>query len=467
MAGSYLEAQSNPQSNAAYTNVGLRDQRKALEFVRDHIGRVNGSNTQVSVWGESAGASSILHHLIADFGDQTSGPLFNKAVMQSPAFEWQWDRSGTLNNTYAAVAKAAGCPSGELSCMTNVTTEALGNANQQYFQEITSCLGLFPMGPSLDGALIKQLPAVALPAGKGQKAKSVSAILTLVTGNFFNLNSIIVSHVANEVKSTGKGSGFIPAPIREHPCNEQRFQDFLESFLPESDMAPIRQQVSNRYPAKNYQSLKCPAPLLHDQRLRVADVIRDAVFTCNTRLLFNAYNKKIPTYMMEYHLFAAEGAAVHGSDILPTFYNNKINMENVFEQCMNVPTVLASMAAKYFVQFAPAYQSYFTSHAIDGNPNSHTIGWAKDDANNSHTWRTAIDVEGKINNTMRAMGPNAPGFPPSKHFEPDFTDDINTEDACQFWQDLAHEIQGRSDRASSPGVVVQDSSGYDSLQDEL
>ena len=178
MAGSYLEAQYDSQSSAAYTNVGLRDQRKALEFVRDNIGRVNGSNAQVSVWGESAGASSILHHLIADFGDQKWGPLFKKAVMQSPAFEWQWDRSGTINNIYSKVARLAGCPSGKLSCMKNITTKALDDANQQYFQETTSCLGLFHMGPSLDGTLIKQLPSVALPAGMGQKVDSLTAKLT-------------------------------------------------------------------------------------------------------------------------------------------------------------------------------------------------------------------------------------------------------------------------------------------------
>lgn len=166
LAGSYLESQFNTQTKTGLTNAGLRDQRKALEFVRDHISKVNGDRDNVSVWGESAGASSILHHLIADFGDQSSGPLFNKAILQSPAFEWSWDRDDTLNNTYTAVAKAAGCPSGELSCMQKVTTEALANANQFYFREVTTCLGLFPLGPALDGSLIKYLPPVALSEGK-------------------------------------------------------------------------------------------------------------------------------------------------------------------------------------------------------------------------------------------------------------------------------------------------------------
>ena len=166
LAGSYLESQFNAQTNTGLTNAGLRDQRKALEFVRDHINQVNGDPDNVSVWGESAGASSILHHLIADFGDQGSGPLFKKAILQSPAFEWSWDRDDTLNNTYTAVAKAAGCPSGELSCMQNVTMEALANANQFYYREITTCLGLFPLGPALDGSLIKDLPPVALSEGK-------------------------------------------------------------------------------------------------------------------------------------------------------------------------------------------------------------------------------------------------------------------------------------------------------------
>ena len=146
-------------------NAGLWDQRKILDFVNSYISNVNGDKSQVSAWGESAGASSILHHLIADFESEES-PLFSRAIIQSPAFEWQWDRLGTLNESYNDVSILAGCPTAEITCLQDVDVGKLASANQQYFQETTPCNGLFPMGPSLDGKVIKQLPAVAFSQGK-------------------------------------------------------------------------------------------------------------------------------------------------------------------------------------------------------------------------------------------------------------------------------------------------------------
>ena len=69
-----------------YPNAGLSDQRLVFQFVQDLIHLVGGDPTQVSAWGESAGAGSIIHHLIGNIV-----PNFKRVALQSPAFEWQWD----------------------------------------------------------------------------------------------------------------------------------------------------------------------------------------------------------------------------------------------------------------------------------------------------------------------------------------------------------------------------------------
>lgn len=156
LAGSYMEENAPP-------NAGLHDQRKMLEFVRDNIGKLNGDPSLVSLWGESAGAGSILHHLVAKDGQQD--PLFTKAILQSPAFEWQWDRNGTLNDTYTTFAGLAGCDDGDIACLQSASSDALQSANQALFQNGTACNGIFLLGPAVDGNYITTLPAVAFPQG--------------------------------------------------------------------------------------------------------------------------------------------------------------------------------------------------------------------------------------------------------------------------------------------------------------
>ncbi|QLA15509.1 carboxylesterase/lipase family protein [Desulfolutivibrio sulfoxidireducens] len=61
-------------------NYGLLDQRAALAFVRDNIAAFGGNPKNITVFGQSAGAASILLHLTSP-GSQG---LFHRAVLQSP-----------------------------------------------------------------------------------------------------------------------------------------------------------------------------------------------------------------------------------------------------------------------------------------------------------------------------------------------------------------------------------------------
>lgn len=65
-------------------NNGLRDQRKALHWVQDHISRFGGDPDHVVIGGTSAGGSSVVVHLTADNG--TDQKLFHGAISESPSF---------------------------------------------------------------------------------------------------------------------------------------------------------------------------------------------------------------------------------------------------------------------------------------------------------------------------------------------------------------------------------------------
>ena len=268
---------------------------------------------------------------------------------------------------------------------------------------------------------------------------------TVGLGNYNSgLESLIVSHARDEVSTNGRAP-FIPPPIKNDPCNASRFDDFLSSFIPQSGLAYLRQNVSNEYPSQNYKDSQCPQG---DQEARVANVIRDAVFTCNTRLLYDAYqgNSNIPTYMMQYSLFHMENQAVHASDLLPTFWNSEVDYANSLPACFGIGKLAAIAIALTLKAFAPPYQSYFASHAVTGDPNTNAIGKAK-----AHTWQVAsVDAQGNLTEVVDAVGIGA--------LFNDITDGTNSASTCGFWKGIAAVIQTWSDGQGGSGLVVQDSS---------
>lgn len=63
----------------AVRNLGLKDQRLALKWVQENIEFFGGDPNNVTIFGQSAGASSAQYHVLS----KESKGLFHKAIMQS------------------------------------------------------------------------------------------------------------------------------------------------------------------------------------------------------------------------------------------------------------------------------------------------------------------------------------------------------------------------------------------------
>ena len=315
LAGTTMEEQGLP-------NAGLYDQRAALQWIQDYIHLVGGDPSQVSAWGESAGAGSIMHQLVG-FGG-TQDPLFSRAVMQSPAFQFKFDRKGGLEQVFQNFTALTGCAGQGLACLRAASAETLQTANVALNEQGPA--GTFAVGPSADGSLIRQL-----------------AVLELASGNYFKgVDSLILSHVSDEAFI------FTPTNIQ----TDADFNAFLQSAFPNyAQKSGVNAAIEARYPpvtggSSNYST----------EFDRTKAFGGDSSFYCNVRYLTDAYDGK------NYNLRYGVTPGFHATDLLPTFYDLNLDL-SAFGNDVSYPLIPG------FGAFAQAYQSYLVSHARTGDPN--------------------------------------------------------------------------------------------------
>ena len=67
------------------TYIGLRDQRKAMEWLHHNISEFGGDPNNITLFGAGSGAADIVCHLLSHLNEVM--PLFHRAIVQSPVFE--------------------------------------------------------------------------------------------------------------------------------------------------------------------------------------------------------------------------------------------------------------------------------------------------------------------------------------------------------------------------------------------
>lgn len=116
-----------------YQNLGLRDQRLALEWVRDNIRYFGGNPSAIMLWGQSAGAASTDFHNYAFYQD----PIARSFFMQSGTVVNRTNSMDYDHTNFTFVAKHFGCDfpnngTAELDCMRKIPYSLIENFVGQY-----------------------------------------------------------------------------------------------------------------------------------------------------------------------------------------------------------------------------------------------------------------------------------------------------------------------------------------------
>ncbi|KAI2617823.1 alpha/beta-hydrolase [Hypoxylon sp. NC1633] len=386
LAGTTMEKEGVP-------NAGLWDQRAAFQWVRDHISLVGGDPTRVTAMGQSAGGGSIMHHLVGEGGKLD--PLFSKAILLSPAFEYMWDRAGTVQKTFETFAGLAGCAGQGVPCLRRADASALAQANAALMKQQYS--GTFAVGPTPDGSLIRQLP-----------------VLELSTGNFWNVESLILSH------TTAESEVFVNGLVQ----TESDFTTFLGAIFPNyTRAAGVTDKIDAFYAAAGAAS---------SQTDRVQALLRDSSFTCNVRHLTEGVGDS-KVWNLQYGV----SPGWHGTDLFPTFFNTRLTGNSWFE---NLAALMTPGVGTLVVGISTALQSYLTSYVLTGDPNSNrkifnlppTVRW-------DHPDSRAEQIAGVV-----SLGDW--GFATVR-------DSQNQKTPCDFWRDVAAAVTSLGGY-SPPGAVV-------------
>ncbi|RDW85208.1 carboxylic ester hydrolase-4 [Coleophoma cylindrospora] len=321
-------------------NLGLHDQVFLLQWVQENIAAFGGDPSDVTIFGLSAGAHSIGHHIL-NYKEGVPA-LFHKAILESgaPTSRAVHPYNAPVHeDQFALFVEEAGCgkvsPSEITSCLRTQPAEMIIEAQATVFYKYNPSLR-WAFQPVIDSELIHQRPIDAWNSGKWNKVP------------------IMTGHTTNE------GTYYVPPGL----STPEGFTDFWHTLLPHYTPEDLK-TINSLYPdpSKNPKSVytesrNMTALSIGPQFKRVEAAYAHYAYACPVRqtasIVSSASSKEPPVFLYHWALNqTVKGGANHG--------------DNMWYETFDKAITSISPAQE---EVSGLLHAYVTSFITSGNPNT-------------------------------------------------------------------------------------------------
>ncbi|KAL8727112.1 MAG: hypothetical protein Q9181_005824 [Wetmoreana brouardii] len=238
-------------------NNGLKDQKYALHWVKEHISKFGGNPHHIVLGGASAGAASVTLQLAA-YGGKDEG-LFHATAAESQSFgalrtveesQYQYDGLVARTNCNAAHNKS----DDTLACLRSLSSDELQGQNIGTPFPSTSRRPLFAYNPTLDYDFIPDYTLNLFSSGRFLK-------IPAIYGDVTNEGTIMVPR---STKTTEDSNNWLQA---QFPLLNTTQKDWIQKTYPPSEQEySIRSGKYWHSTADAYGELRyiCPGMFLND-----------------------------------------------------------------------------------------------------------------------------------------------------------------------------------------------------------